>query len=318
MISPVAAHAPHAAMTIPHWHRPLLWLAVVMGVLAAIVGMMAIVDPRDILGQNAWFKPLKFALSIGIYSLTLAWMLGQFTRWRRVADWAGTVTAGGLVVEIIIIVWAAAAGTTSHFNIASALSGALWSIMGASIAVVWLMAVVVAIVLSGNRFGDPARMLALRAGVIIGLAGMAVAFFMVSPTEEQLSDFQGIAGAHAVGVADGGPGLPFLGWSTEGGDLRAPHFVGMHALQLLPLLALLLELGARRWRLLRDRRVRFGLVVTASVAYAAWVALLTVQALGGQSVVAPSPAFVIAGSTITGAALVAVIVVLLRVRREVG
>lgn len=77
---------------------------------------------------------------------------------------------------------------------------------------------------------------------------MAVAFLMTGPTSEQLNDFQGIAGAHAVGVPDGGAGLPFLGWSTEGGDLRVPHFVGMHALQALPLGLLALEWASARVR----------------------------------------------------------------------
>ena len=308
------------ATTVPmpdRWHRPLVLVAAAMGVLALATGVLAVVDDREILGQDAWFKPLKFALSLGLYAVTMAWMLGQLRRWRRVGDVAGTVTVVAIVVEIVIIVGAAAAGTTSHFNVATPLSTTLWSAMGTAIAALWIAGLVVAIVLVANPMPDPARNLAVRAGVVIGLVGMAVAFLMTGPTQAQLSDFQGVAGAHAVGVADGGAGLPFLGWSTEGGDLRVPHFVGMHALQALPLGALALELLARRARVLRDVRVRHDLVLVAAVAAALALALLTVQALAGQPAIAPAGGILVGGIVLAVAAAVAAAAVVVRgIRRS--
>jgi hypothetical protein len=135
--------------------------------------------------------------------------------------------------------------------------------------------------------GDPARTSAIRAGLVVGLVGMALAFLMTSPTTTQLADFRGIAGAHTVGLADGGVGIPVLGWSTKAGDLRIPHFVGMHALQVLPLTALLLEALARRAGTLRDPRVRLRIVLVVTALYSALVVVLTAQALGGQSIVRP-------------------------------
>jgi hypothetical protein len=118
---------------------------------------------------------------------------------------------------------------------------------------------------------------------------MAVAFFMTTPTAEQLAaadagEGMPIVGAHSVGVEDGGPGLPVVGWSTEGGDLRVPHFFGLHALQVLPLFGWLVSTFSPRW-LTPGRRV--ALVWTAGLSYLGLVGLLTWQALRGQSVVAP-------------------------------
>jgi hypothetical protein len=87
-----------------------------------------------------------------------------------------------------------------------------------------------------------------------------------------------------VGVEDGGPGLPVTGWSTTGGDLRVPHFVGLHGLQPLPLFGYLLALAAPSW-LRRGHRV--ALVWTAGLSYLGLVGVLTWQALRGQPVIAP-------------------------------
>lgn len=278
------------------WHRPLLWLAVVMAVsaVASLVGML--VDPRDLTGAPVWAKPFKFSVSVLIYSVTLSWLLGLLRRWRRVSWWAGTVTAVFLSVEMVIIIGLAAVGMTSHFNVSTPFSAAVWSVMASSIVIVWTAALPVAILLFRADIGDPARSLAIRAGIVIALVGMALAFLMTSPTADQLADFRGIAGAHTVGASDGGPGLPLLGWSTVAGDLRIPHFVGMHALQAIPLLALTLELAARHVRTLGNAAVRLGLVRVGVGLYAGVLALLTGQALAGPSIVRP-------GALVVGVAL---------------
>lgn len=292
------------------WHRPLLVLGILLAALTVVTLVGRLVDDRELLGVNLWEKPLKFAISGTIYAVTWAWIIGHFTRWQRAAWWAGTVIAITLAIELVVIVGAAAAGITSHFNVSTPLATTLWSIMAAAITTLWVATFVAAVALWRNPGADPARQAAIRTGVAISLLGMGLAFLMTGPTAEQLNDFQGIAGAHAVGVADGGPGLPLLGWSTEGGDLRIPHFIGMHALQALPLLALLLELGARRGIVtLRDARVRRGLVLTGAAAYLAVVGLVTPQALRGQSIVAPDTLTLWLAAAIAAASLAAALAV---------
>ena len=279
-------------------------------VLPPLFGMMF--DPKIITGVNAWIKPLKFAMSSAIYAASFLWLLTFVQGRPRLVGALGNVTGVVLVLEVALIAMQVARGTTSHFNASTPFDAAVFSVMGGAITVLALMCLTLAILLLRQRMPDRVFGAGVRFGVFASLLGMTVAFFMTSPTPEQLEAIRGGAeitavGAHSVGVADGGPGLPFVGWSLEGGDLRVPHFVGIHGVQALALLGWLLALptARRRWH----ETQRIALVRIGGAAYIGWVGLLTWQALRGQSVLAPDGQTVIAyaallGSTLAGAWLV--------------
>ncbi|MGW6461897.1 hypothetical protein ACWF94_39210 [Streptomyces sp. NPDC055078] len=269
-----------------------------MAVLSVVCAIGLIADDRVLVGSRIWFKPFKFSVSFTLYGLSLAWMLSLTTRARRLGWWAGTVIAVTSVVEMAVIVGQVVRGRRSHFNFETGLDTTLFTIMGTTIVVLWVATMVIAILMFRFRLADPASTWALRLGAVIALVGLALGFLMLLPTAEQsAADGSGsgdIVGAHSVGVPDGGPSMPVTGWSTTGGDLRIPHFVGMHALQLLPLFLLVLLLLAPRLPRLRDEGVRLRLVVTASGTYAGLLALVTWQALRGQPLIHPDGATLIA------------------------
>jgi hypothetical protein len=251
-------------------HPGLYWLAVAMAALSVLTAVLVVADPRVLLGAPLWVKPLKFSLSIMLLSAALAWMLARLPgRAMRRTGWLIVVGAG---VEQVIIVGQAARGVRSHFNDDTVFDAALFGIMGATITAVWLATLAVALRFLRGPAIDPVTTSAVRLGLFVGVLGMAVGFLM--PME----------GAHAVGVADGGPGLPFVGWSTTGGDLRIGHFVGMHALQLMPLLAAgLAALNPHRL----DETGRVWVVRVVAAGYAGLVVLVTWQALRAQPLLAP-------------------------------
>ncbi len=258
-----------------------LMLVVLAG---AIVGLAT--DPTIITGAPAWLKPAKFAVSITIYTLTLAWIFTLIPEWIRMRRVIGWLTAVTMILEISIISGQAWRGTTSHFNVSTVLDGTLFTIMGLAIVVQTLSTVAVAVALWRHRFDDMALGWAVRFGMVITIVGALTGGLMTRPTTAQLEAARAgermtIAGAHTVGAPDGGPGMIGTGWSTEHGDLRVPHFIGLHALQALPLVALLLSLT----RLHRQARAR--LVLVAAASYGALYVLLLTQALGGVPLPAP-------------------------------
>jgi hypothetical protein len=249
-------------------HRGLFAFAVAMAVLIPVLAVLAVVDDRVLLGAPLWFKPLKFAISFVLYAATLAWMLGQLReRALQGAGWIVTAAAG---IEMAIIVGQAAVGNRSHYNMDTPFSAALWSTMGATIVVLWLATLAVALRFLREPGIDRAATTAIRLGLVVALIGLAEGFLMAT------------AATHTVGAPDGGPGLPLLGWSTVGGDLRIAHFIGMHALQGLPLFAAALCVGHRF-----DEVTRVRLVQIAAAAWTGLVVLLTWQALRAQPLLAP-------------------------------
>jgi hypothetical protein len=306
------------------WNRPLLALTGAMVLLALVCVGGLLLDPRTLGGQPIWAKPLKFSVSLALYGPTLAWMVSLVTgaRARRIASGAATVVAVAGAIEMVAIVGQVIRGVASHFNTASAFDASVYVVMGGTITVLWVANLVIAILLLRERALTGATGWAVRLGLAVSLLGMAVAFLMTSPNGAQIQNARAgggmpVSGAHAVGVPDGGPGLAFLGWSTTGGDLRVGHFVGLHGLQVVPLVALGLLLLARRVPALRSESVRTRLVFVAAAAWTGLTLLLTWQALRAQPLLAPDTLTLLAaGGLVVGTAL-AVGTVLARAPRPV-
>jgi Domain of unknown function (DUF4281) len=276
------------------FNRPLVVVALgSVGLLLASAGLM-LVDPRQVMGASTWLKPAKFAVSMALTSATLAVLLRQLAPLGRGGRWAVGLFVGMMSLELVIITVQAARGVPSHFNASTPLDATLFSAMGAAIVVVTI-ALGYLVWRSFRQplasFNTPAAGWGVRLGLLTMLVGASLGGLMPGPTAEQRRRLQAgepptMLGAHAVGVPDGGPGLPITRWSTQGGDLRIPHFVGMHALQLLPLFGW--WLGRRRSSASpQGARAAGRRVMVAGAGYLGLVGVTLLQALRGQPLLAP-------------------------------
>lgn len=258
----------------------LFWLAVVSAAAALVLVLFWIFDPRELGGVSVWEKPLKFFISSAIFGITYSWLssfIAKGSRWVRIA---GSVIAVSLAIELMLITAVAGFGETSHFNVSSPLAITIWSLMATFISLVLVATLVLSFLIIRDRSQVAGVRLGLGLGSLNTAVGMGLAFLMTSPTANQLADFQGIAGAHSVGTSDGGPGLPFLGWSTVAGDLRVGHFFGLHAIQVaiaLLVLAYLLPVA-----------LRLPILIVGNSTYLGFVGIVTWQALRAEPFSSPS------------------------------
>ena len=171
-----------------------------------------------------------------------------------------------MIVEIACIILQSARGTTSHFNQTSAFDVAIFAVMGVMI---FANTVAMVVFLAIIRRDTPPQ----RAGYLWGIR-LGVAIFLLASLEGGMIVANN---AHTVGAPDGGPGLPFVNWSTTAGDLRIAHFFGMHAMQALPLLGFILD---------KSRAPARNLVFAVSIIWFAVMSGLLMLAIQGKPLLA--------------------------------
>lgn len=192
--------------------------------LGVFLVFLPLVDPRELQGAYVWTKPAKFFFSIGIYFWTVGWLMKylQDESYVRRISWGIWVL---MLVELLIITYQASLGKLSHFNITSIVDGILFQIMG--FAIVLNSVLILLVFLKFRKITDlpPGYLMGIRLGMLIFLVAGLEGFVMSANLK------------HTIGAEDGQVGLPFLGWAKAYGDLRIFHFLGLHALQVLPVVA---------------------------------------------------------------------------------
>jgi hypothetical protein len=210
----------------------------------------------QVLGVHAWIKPFKFLLSTVIFSWSMGWYM-FYLKEQKVVRAFNLVVILSLSFELIYIIWQAANGELSHFNIATAFHGTMFSLMGLVISLMTIWTGYIAFLFWKNTF--PQLPVAYVEGIRTGIVLFVLFAFAGGLMAARLS--------HTVGAAmDTVKGLPIVNWSRESGDLRIAHFFGMHALQVLPLLG---------YYVFKTKRQ----IIVAAVLYAVLATALLIQAL---------------------------------------
>ena len=179
----------------------------------------------QVYGVNAWLKPFKFALSTFLFAWAMAWYchyLGGFN--QPLLNWSVILLLG---FEIVYIAIMAGKGEISHYNTSSPLYASLFSMMALAATLVTLYTAFVGFQFFTQSFPQlpPYYLWAIRLSILIFVVFSFEGFAMGS----RLS--------HTVGAVNDNSNLWVLGWSKTVGDLRVSHFIGMHALQVLPVLS---------------------------------------------------------------------------------
>jgi hypothetical protein len=191
-------------------------------------------DSRLLNNAPLWAKPIKFSMALAMHFITLAILAQQLDRSRR----TGMLLTFFVYLAVISMIFEqgyisiqAARGLHSHYNGDTPFGSLMFTFMGIGAVNLILASFVLGILIFKYGKKDSSG---VRLGSILGLTLGSVLTLIYGMT-------MGNAPAHLVGEAVNNITVPILGWSREVGDLRIPHFIATHMMQLLPLLGLFLD-----------------------------------------------------------------------------
>jgi len=214
-------------------------------------------------GPVSWRKPIEFGLSGGITTLSLAAVMGRLPRTAWLA-WPSAVATSLFVPETLLIDLQRWRGVPSHFNSSTVFDAAVFSLMGALVAFVSIAIFVMTIWTFTSLRGPASTGLGIRAGMVFLTIGQVLGFMIVINGLEVDDVYR----SSVFGAA---------------GEMKLPHAVALHALQVLGLLALLLE----RTALAESRRIL--LVLLAVCGYTLALGVAALQTFGGRAPVDLTP-----------------------------
>ncbi len=214
-------------------NEALFWFGLLCLAFSLVCILLTQVTSTQVFNVSAWVKPFKFAFSTFLFAWAMGWYIGYLPTFdHRFYDWTFILL---LTFEVGYVAYRAALGQLSHFNVSTTLNGALYSAMAIAITIVTIYTAYIGVLFFTAQVAPlPAHYLwAIRLGILLFVVFAFEGFVMGSRL------------THTIGGPDGTPGLPLLHWSYTHGDLRAAHFIGMHALQVLPLVSFYLLRGTR-------------------------------------------------------------------------
>ncbi len=197
------------------------------------------------------------AFSTFLFAWAMAWYCFYLPSFNiKLFNWSVIILLG---FEIVYIALQAGRGQLSHYNISTPTYAALYSLMAIAASLVTLYTAYVGVLFFVNEFPTLPNyyVWAIRLGIVIFVVFSFEGFVMGSKL------------THTIGGPDGGEGIPLLNWSKRFGDPRVAHFIGMHALQVLPLLS---------FYLLKNLKA----TIVLSVLYGALALFTLLQALKGK------------------------------------
>ncbi len=226
-------------------------------VLSILFLILAKTTATQVYGVNAWFKPFKFAFSTLTFAWAMAWYCYYLPNFNvNLFNWSIIVLLG---FEIAYIALQAGRGQLSHYNLSTPVYSVLFSMMALAASAVTIYTAYVGFLFFSNSFPElPAYYIwAIRLSIVLFVIFSFEGFAMGS----RLS--------HTVGAINDNSNLFILGWSKTVGDLRVAHFIGMHALQVLPVLS---------FYVLKNTK----LTIVVALLYGLLALLTLVQALKGK------------------------------------